>query len=64
MTTNTKRNMISTSFGNVFVDSPSASISILREIFGMATSLCPAWGKNPRLSTHTSEYFTIPKAYG
>ena len=26
MTTNTKRNMISTSFGNVFIDSPSASI--------------------------------------
>ena len=43
---------------------PSASISILHEIFGTATSLCPAWGKNPRLSTHTSEYFTIPKAYG
>ena len=52
---------------------PSAFISILHVIklrfkqikwFGMATSLCPAWGKNPRLSTHTSEHFTTPKAYG
>lgn len=31
MTTNTKRNMISTSFGNVLIDSPSASISIFKQ---------------------------------